>query len=205
MKKLGIMALSGAGVAILWAVLSAQVYQAPTSLVNSSGASTSATNVSTANTLYTYTVPAGLLQGNFQPLHLRLVGQLTTNPYSVGGVNVACSFGGTTASVMLLNTSTATPLWAAMVQGLTAAPVAWDVWVTGYGATQSNGIFESIMSRIKISSQATTNSITYASVTGAGTTALTSAQTLLCTWQWSSASATNSIIIYNATLSQGSS
>jgi hypothetical protein len=188
----------------------AQVYLSPNAQVISTGASANATNTSGAVTLFTYSVPSSLLQGNFSPLHLRMVGQLSTNinDAAVGTVNAACNFGGTTASIMLLNSSTATPAWNTLRGSLTNAPLTIDVWLNGYAAPQSNGIIESIIGRMEVASvtaTATQSPMVFASSTSAGTTAVTSAATLACTWQWTSASATNSIQIFNGTLSAGSS
>lgn len=169
----------------------------PGGLINSSGASVTITNSTTATSIYSYTVPGGLVQGNFNPLHLKLIGLVTTNPSSggVGNINVGCNFGGTTASVALVNA-------AALDANMTSTPIEIDVWLSGYTAAQSNGIKEYLQARMNYQS-ATAQTPKQFAAGVAGTTAL-SAQTITCVWQWASAATTNSLIIHNGTLRQGS-
>lgn len=168
----------------------------PGGLVNSSGASVNLTNSTTATTIYSYSVPASLTQGNFSPLHLKLVGTISTNPSSggVGNMNIGCNYGGSTATISLVNAVAWTP-------NISSAPFVLDLYLSGYTASQSNGIKEYLHGRFGIVQAAGTETVHSAAVDG--TTAVTSAQTLICTAQWASASTTNSLIIRNGKLVVG--
>lgn len=168
----------------------------PGGLVNSSGASVSVTNTTTATSLYSYTIPASLTQGNFSPLHLKLVGTVTTN-VSAGGVgtlNVGCNYGGSTASISLVNA-------VSLTAGQVAQPWTIDLWLSGYTDLQSNGIKEYLQGRMGLVQAAATETVY--SVGVAGTTAVSSPQTITCVAQWASASATNSLVVQNGKLVVG--
>lgn len=168
----------------------------PGGLYASTGASVTVTNSTTATNIYQFAVPASLFQGNFAPLHVQLLGTLTTNApaSSVGTANLGCNFGGTTATVTLINA-------VSLTANQTTSPVRLDLRLTGYSATQSNGITVNLQGRIGIVQAAGTETVYAAQVDG--TTALNAAQTITCTWLWASASATNSLVIKNGSLILG--
>lgn len=150
-------------------------------------------NTSTATSMYSKTVPAMFFQNLRQPfaggraLHLKMFGTVTTNVASgaVGTTNLGCNFGGTTATISLVNGS-------ALTANLSAVPWTADVWVRQQGTGQI------VYGTFNVQSAATTT-IPYAA-TVVGTTALTSPQTLACAWQWASAAATNTVTVNTATL-----
>lgn len=157
----------------------------------------SVTNTAAATTLYTKTVPASISE-NFHgtkpgatQLHLSLLGTISTNPSagSTGAANLGCNFGGTTATIALVNGYT-------FPVGLSSAPLVLDVWVRQQGAG------EVVVGRLQVASVSTTTGNTTANFLSSviGTTAVTAPQTLACTWQWGSASATNTLTINNGTL-----
>jgi len=170
------------------------VLTGPGGLINSSGASVTVTNTTTATSLYSYQVPAGLTQGNFGPLHLKLLGRVTTNVASggVGNINVGCNYGGSTASIALVNAL-------ALDANMTNTPVTLDLWLTGYTAAQANGITASLQGRFAYQS-ATAQTEKQMAAQVDGTTALSTPQTITCVWQWASAAATNSLVITNGHL-----
>lgn len=165
------------------------VLYGPGGLVNSSGASATVTNSTTATSLYSYTIPAGMLQGNFAPIHVKLNGSLTTNPYSVGTANLGCNFGGSTASLTLLNAVT-------FDAGLSAEAFSVDLWLSGYTSAQTGGVTTFLTGQAKYQSS-TAATVKEYSDTVQGTTSVGSSQAIACTFQWASASATNSLLIYN--------
>jgi hypothetical protein len=196
MRRTLALALALALWAAPFAVHAQPVLYGPGGLVNSSGASVSVTNTATATSIYSYSVPGGMVQGNFAPLHLRLVGVVSTNPSSggVGNFDVGCNFGGSTASIALVNAGT-------LDNGLSSAPIMIDLFLTGYTAVQANGVKESLQGVLNYQSGTATQPKQY-SAQVQGTTAL-STQTLTCIWKWASAATTNSLIIYNGRLSAG--
>lgn len=166
----------------------------PGGLVVSNGASVSISNSSTATTIFTWTIPAGMAQKNYAPLHLKALGYITTNPYSVDTVNVGCNYGGSTATISLVNGVTPTA-------ALSAVPVTLDVWLHGYALTQSNGITGAIYGRFGVMQSAGTETVYTAMANG--TTPQGTSNALTCTWKWASASATNSVVFTNGHLVQG--
>lgn len=172
----------------------------PGGMVNVTTASVAVTNTVAATTLYTYQVPAGLAQNAYAPLHLKLLGVVTTNQgvAAVGAMNIGCNYGGTTASIALSNGQTLT-------SGLSRAPWMLDLWVTGYsGANATTAITGSLQGRFAVgsgSASVATESVTNAQVDM--TTPQNVNQTLVCSMQWGSAAATNSLIVTNGVLVQG--
>ena len=168
----------------------------PGGLYNSTGASVTVVNTTTATPIYSYVIPAGLTQGNFTPLHVRLFGTLTTNApgSSVGTVNVGCNYGGTSATISLVNAVTFTA-------NVTNAPITVDLYLTGYSATQSNTITVALNGRFGVVQAAGTESVYSAHVDG--TTSVGAPQTLQCNWLWASASTTNSVSFRNGSLILG--
>ena len=96
----------------------------PSGILDRTTAAVTIANSATATTMYSYYVPANIsqnLRGTIPgggALHLTLVGLLTTNAYSVGNTNIGCNFGGTTATISLVNAS-------AFTAGLSAIPVSY--------------------------------------------------------------------------------
>ncbi len=181
----------------VWALASPVAAQpqllGPGGLYNSTGASVTATNIATAVPIYSYAVPASLVQGNFAPLHVQLLGTLTTNVASgaVGTVNVGCNFGGSTATITLVNAI-------AFTANQSASPLKLDLYLTGYSASQANGVTVNLAGRLGIVQAAGTETVYSAQVDG--TTAVNVAQTLVCNWLWASAATTNSLSIRNGSL-----
>ncbi len=165
----------------------------PGGLINIAGTAVTIANTTTATTMYSTTIPATYFGNLFQPfrgsgaLHLRLFGTVTTNVSSggVGNTNLGCNFGGTTATISLVNAS-------ALTAALSAAPWLMDVWVRQQGAGQI------VFGSLEVQTAATTRVPYMASVIG--TTSNLAAQTLVCTWQWASAATTNSLIINHGVL-----
>ena len=168
----------------------------PGGLYNSTGASVTAVNTATAVPIYLYAVPPGLVQGNFAPLHVRLQGLLSTNVATgaVGTVNVGCSYGGTTATLTLVNAVSFTA-------NQTNSPLTLDLYLTGYSASQANGIIVNLSGRLGIVQAAGTETVYATQVDG--TTAVNIAQNLRCDWLWASAATTNSLVIKNGSLILG--
>src|SRR5436190_9991990 len=96
----------------------------PGGMINVTTASVPVTNTAAATTLYSYVVPAGLAQNAYAPLHLKLLGVVTTNLGSgqVGAMNIGCNYGGTTATLAIVNALT-------LPGTLTRVPWMIDVWV----------------------------------------------------------------------------
>src|SRR5262249_50747455 len=90
-----------AGLVALAAPVAAQLV-GPGGLLNQTSASVAITNSSTATSLYSFQIPAGLTQLSGPPLHLKLLGTLSTSIFP-GAVNLGCNWGGSTASIALVN------------------------------------------------------------------------------------------------------
>jgi len=185
--------------ALVSPVGSQPVLLGPGGLMNTSTASVAVTNTVAATTLYTYTVPPGFVQRAAAPLHLALVGRITTNQgvSSVGAANLGCNYGGTTASIALANAYTFN---ASMV----AQPVKIDLWLNQY-ATQGTAINGWLQGRLEVANTQTTT-FSSATIMNAGvdsTTLNTTPQVITCVFQWGSAAATNSLVITNGKLIVG--
>lgn len=163
----------------------------PGGVLNSSGASVTISNSAADTVIYAYAVPAGFYQRNFAPLHVRLLGRLSTNVATgaVGAVNVGCNFGGSTASIAVVNAVSFT-------QNLSNVPFQLDLWIVGASSTQANGIQQNLSGRFGIVQSAGTETVHSAQVDGTTSPNLSSQQ-ILCTWKWSSAATTNSVSILN--------
>lgn len=197
MRRPGILVLAlGCLLALASPVLAQPQLLGPGGLYSSTGASVTATNVNTAVQIYGYAVPASLFQGNFAPLHVRLMGTLSTNVASgaVGTVNLGCNFGGTTATLTLVNA-------VAYTANQSNSPITVDLYLSGYSASQANGITVNLSGRLGIVQAAGTETVYSAQVDG--TTATNVVQNLVCNWLWASAAATNSLSIRNGSLILG--
>ena len=165
----------------------------PSGIINLAETAVTIANSTTATTLYSTSIPATYYGNLFQPfrgaraLHLKMLGTVTTNAPSggVGTTNLGCNYGGSTATISLVNGS-------ALTANLSAVPLMLDLWVRASGTGQF------LYGRLNVQSAATTL-IPYAA-TVLGTTSMTAPQTLICTWQWASASTTNSVTINAAML-----
>lgn len=185
--------------ALVSPVVAQPVLMGPGGLVNVTTASVAVTNTTTATSIYSFVVPAGMAQGAYAPLHLKLVGRLTTNAPAggVGTVNLGCNYGGTSASIALSNAL-------APSVNLTAMPIQIDLWLSGY-STRTAGINGWLQGRLEYATVAAT-AATAPVVLAAGVDSTTSpgtSNTLTCIWQWASASATNSLVITNGKLVAG--
>lgn len=173
----------------------AQSVFGPGGMIYLTTASVSVSNTTAATSLFSYTVPAGLAQGNFAPLHLKLMGVLTTQSTGpVGAMNLSCNYGGSTASVAMVNGIT-------FAQGLSRAPLTIDVYVHGYpGVTvgQQTAITGAMIGRTTVNTAAGTGASYGAQVDS--TTPSNVSQTLACNMQWGSASTTNTLIITQGSL-----
>lgn len=172
-----------------------QLNQFPGNLVNKSTSTITISNTTTATTLYTTTVPVRYFQNLRQPfagagsLHLSLLGTITTAPQP-GAANLGCNFGGSTASIALVNGATITG-------AISSAPFILDLWVRTQTAT-----VPFVMGRLHVQTVAGTTILPFSAAV-VGTTSLTAAQTLVCTWQWGSANSTNSLTINSGALMVG--
>ena len=182
--------------ALVSPVLAQPALLGPGGLYASTGASVTAVNSNAAVQIYGYSIPASLFQGNFAPLHVRMTGVLGTNvaDSSVGTVNMGCNFGGSTATLTLINA-------VAFTANQSDSPVTIDLYLSGYSATQSNGTTVAFSGRVGIVQAAGTETVYSDAVDG--TTARNVAQNLVCNWRWASASTTNTLIIKNGSLIVG--
>lgn len=171
----------------------------PGNIVTLAPTQVSVTNTTTATTLFSYSVPARLFQQFRQPLpggsslHLQLIGTLGTNVSSggVGNANLGCNYGGSTATIALVNAVAFTP-------NISAVPLTIDLWLRRQGTGLATPVLQG---RFGVVQTAGTETVHAASVIG--TTSLASAQTLTCAWQWASASTTNTLLINHGTLVVG--
>ncbi len=171
----------------------------PGNTVNLARTAVTVANTTTATTLYSFSVPARLFQQFRQPqpgaqaLHLKLLGTLTTNPSAsgVGNVSIGCNYGGTTASIALVNA-------VAFTANLSSVPLTLDLWVRQQGTALATPV---VQGALQLYRTAGTLDAWGASVVG--TTSLNAAQTLTCVWQWASASTTNSLTINHGILVTG--
>lgn len=176
----------------VWAQQQLNVY--PGNIVNRTTTAVTVATNNTAGTLFSWTIPRTFLTQFARPfvgagaLHVMMFGTLTTQALEVGTANMGCNFGGTTATISLVNGATLTA-------GLSAVPWMGDLWVRQL----STG--EIVHGNLQIQTAVNTRLTFMARVTG--TTAITSPQTLACAWQWASASHSNSFIMHNATLVVG--
>jgi len=156
-------------------------------------------NTTTATALFSTTIQPLLFQNMRQrlvgasSLHVKLLGTVTTNVASggVGNINVGCNYGGSAASISLVNAS-------ALTANLTTQPVVLDLWL----GRQGTGLVSPVLQgRLTVQNAATTELVYSAAVVG--TTSMTAAQTLTCVWQWASAATTNSLTINHGRLLVG--
>lgn len=207
----GVIVYSDASVSVSNSAASTKVFQ----YTIAAGYIATATAVPTTGTseLYTesrsttpiFTAPA--------PIHLRMVGRLRTNPGvgSAGSADLAVSFGGTTATMAVLN--------AATLPGSCLGPVVLDVWISPIALTAATPTTDnsSVYMAARLTAPGTsgqgggvlcasTGSFSTASLTNVdvlGTTRLSSPTRINVEWKWSSASHTNSIVFYNRILKLG--
>lgn len=160
--------------------------------------------------LFSYQVPAGLAQGNYAPLHLRLLGVITTaqGVGSTGALNIGCSYGGssTSASIALAN--------ALVLPGsLVRSPWKLDLWLNGYtGAAASTSITGALQGRLAVAMPVGVAGTSYPA--GLATEAVVNAQVdssmtqgvnqvLSCEARWGSAATTNALTVINGVIVQG--
>lgn len=166
----------------------------PGNIVNRTTSAVTVATDNTAGTLFSWTIPRTFLAQFARPfvgagaLHVKMLGTITTQALEVGPANMGCNFGGTTATISLVNGATLTA-------SLSAVPWFADLWVRQL----STG--EIVQGNLEIQTAVNTRVPFMTRVTG--TTAITSPQTLACAWQWASASHSNSFIMHNATLVVG--
>lgn len=171
----------------------------PGNTVNLARTAVTVGNTTTATSLYSFSVPARFFQQfrqaqpGAQALHLKLLGTVTTNVSSggVGNINVGCNYGGTTASIALVNAQ-------ALTANLSAVPLSIDLWVRQQGTGLATPV---VYGTMRVQSAATTE-IPFAA-TVVGSTSMAAAQTLTCVWQWASASTTNTMTINHGALVTG--
>ena len=161
-------------------------------------ASVSVVNTATAGTLYSVTVPATIFQQfatgqrGATRLHTKLVGYLSTHSTtdSVGRVNLGCNFGGSTATIALLNAFT----WP---KGLSSVPMTIDLWLAADSAGTGQVLFGQLATGQNTNSDATRNEQNTIMALVVGTTGMNANRTLTCSWQWASAAALNGVTISN--------
>lgn len=169
----------------------------PGNIVSRNTTATTIGNTATATNIFSYNIPARFLEQFRQPfvgagaLHVKLLGVVSTNPGSgtgVGNLNVGCSYGGSTASIALVNALNLPPT-------LSSAPFQIDLWLRTQGSTPSPVLF----GRAEFQTlAASVTSVNMASVVG--TTSTASANNLNCIWAWASASASNTATINHSLL-----
>ena len=185
----------------------------PGGVIAQSGASVSCTNTTTACTLWTYTIPQGFFAtarqtnqtpavGVSPPLHLSMRGLLTTNTGTgvTGTLNVGVNFGGTTATIALVNGYT-------VLDNYSNRPVFLDVWLQPL-ATAVSANTMTLYGTLRVGADATTGTVLLATETSfnasvIGTTTLNVARTLAVNWLWGSASQTNAARFYQRSLQIG--
>lgn len=183
-------------------------------IVHFSTASSTCVNTATACTLYSYTIPQGLMAtGTIAPatatttvpnistsptLHFVGRGVLSTQS-SPGTLNVGVNFGGSTATLALVNGITP-------VASLSNQPVTLEVWVNPLVTGTDTGANTVVLSaRLAYQNGATAAlaSETTFNANVVGTTSVRSAQTLSILWRWTTASNSNAITLYQRTLGVG--
>lgn len=153
-------------------------------------------NATQGSTIYTYTVPAGYAQKGSTPLHLKLLGRVSTN-LSSGGVGasfVTISYGGSTASLTLVNT--------ALDDTLSNAGWELDAWLSFVPATATTENTQYLHGRFRYQS-ATAGTVKEYSSTVQGTTSMRTPQVLLVQYGWASASTTNTLSRHSGVLTIG--
>jgi hypothetical protein len=174
------------------AVAQQQLNRYPGNIVTVAPTAVTIANSTTATSIFSTTIPRTFLEQFRQPyagagaLHLKLLGTVTTSLFP-GAANLGCNFGGTTATISLVNGATLTA-------SLTAAPWFADVWV------RAQGTGEVIYGNLELQTVAATTRVPFMTM-ATGTTSLTAAHTMACAWQWASAS--NTLVVNNATLVVG--
>lgn len=188
----------------------------PGGFVDFNTASTTCVNTTASCALYNATIPTGLVAtapaANIAaanppstpaqsvrtplPLHLTLRGTLTTpSGGQIGTINAGANYGGSTATIALLNAHTPVPPGA-----LSAVPIQIDVWyvplATGIGVNTGT-----LSGRVAYSAAASTETVVNSFVIG--TTRSDQPFDLNVSWLWGSGSNTNSLTIFNKTLQIG--
>jgi hypothetical protein len=186
----------------------------PGGVVDYSTASTTCVNTATACTLYTYTIPQGLVAtgtiapatatttmpnvSTSPPLHFVARGVLSTQS-TPGTINVGVNFGGSTATLALVNGVSPTA-------SLALTPVTLEVWVSPV-KTATDTAANTVVVNARLAYQVGTAIGTASEVTFnanvVGTTSVRSAQALSVLWRWTTASNTNAITLYQRTLGIG--
>jgi hypothetical protein len=158
-------------------------------------ASITITNSTTPTALFSQQIPASLTQPGAAPVHLRLMGQISTTAGvgQQGTVNASCNFGGSTASAAFFNA-------AAVPNNM--SNVAWllDVRVSPLnpGDASRTEYFD-----VRWSSVTATNGGVDSGTSVVGSTSLGLSQTLSCNWQWASANTGNSITVFSGVANIG--
>jgi len=174
----------------------------PSGPVDINNTTVTVANTAAATTLYTKSIPPRYFQNLKQPLagagalHLVLLGTITTNQgvSAPSSMNIGCNYGGTTASIALVN-------GIAPVASLVAAPWRIDLWLRTQGTSTTSEFLFGEMNIAGTQALNASQSVFNAAVTG--TTSITANQTLACIMQWSSAAATNSLTVNSAVLGIG--
>lgn len=186
----------------------------PGGVVNFSTASTTCVNTATACTLYSYTIPQGLVATmslapatatttvpnilTSPPLHFTARGLLSTQS-SPGTLNVGVNFGGSTATLALVNGITP-------IASLVQQPVTLEVWLAPLITGTDTGANTVVMSARLAYQNGTTIALASETTFNAavlGTTSVRSAQTLSILWRWTTASNTNAISLHQRLLQVG--
>lgn len=176
----------------------------PGGVVYATSASVSAVNTVSAIPVFSYAVPGGLYatgsNTNIVPpvrtppvLHYTARGTINTNasPGQIGAINFGANFGGSTATIALLNAHTP-------AAALTNTPIRVDVWVTPL-ATAIGANTVVVQGRVSYVGASSTETVVNSTVLG--TTLLNApSQTLAVNWQWGSATNTNSVTFYGQQL-----
>jgi hypothetical protein len=156
-------------------------------------------NSTTATSLFNVSLPSAYAA---LPLHLKLVGSITTNGagtgvtgiQSTGPVLLTMNYGGSTASVTIMNT-------AALNWGYASAPVQIDIFMRPRGATDT--LTQFVAGTFSVASAAATPTQLFGGTVQGSTNPLTGPKNFTVNWQWASGSAGNGIRIESGLLMIG--
>ena len=190
----------------------------PGGIIAYSTASITSANTTGEYTMWSYTIPQGFMGTSSAtnqtppvrsslPLHLVMLGNISTaGPASGNGsgipLSIGVNFGGTTATMSLVNNIPIT-------NGMAARPMRLDVWLAPIATT---GTTNTVYMTGKLSFYPAANGAIVPTVgatetafnaTVIGTTSIQTAQTLAVNWRWGTASTTNAGTFYQRSLSIG--
>lgn len=174
------------GLLLTWGPAVAQQLVLPGDALSYSTAAVTVGNTTTATNLFSVSIPGFLVAPQKTTItgatsvHVVALGTITTvqgSPGAVGSANLGCNYGGSTATLALINGQTPS-------DNLISTPIVLDLWLRSTGAAT-----EMLQGNLHVGSM-----MPYGAVVS-GTTSTSAPQTLLCTWQWQTSNASNTITI----------